>query len=866
MSLYGIDRALRKTLRPLMETIMGQKPILIWAIAYLVGLVLGNALMYFPMTLLGLGGIGAGIYFMRSRFSPLLRWDRFLVTAFFIFGAAHMLWTSDPSDNPDLSRFVGLESVLLQGQVDSPVSHRPGRSVDDTNSALIFVDAMNIQWDGIVHPVRGRVRLTAHGFDPNVSYGDIVQVTTMLRPITSFRNPGGFDYAKYMEREEILARAVIGRSEGFRILGHGGNPLLRQIYSWRDKIRSAIVQSMSPQGSAILQAMIIGESGFITERLRDIFMISGVVHILSISGSHLSLLALVIFSTTIGLLKCLPSHYLLFLGRYLQPPRIAAVLTFFAVVFYALLAGSQIATVRSLIMILVYLGSVWLMRQHDPLYSLSIAVLIVTLREPNGIFDISFQLSYGAILAIVLGIRVFQKSVGMNVTRDLSIKGGWRKIGMVCLVTAVAGIGTAPIVAHHFNQFSWVGVLANPVIMPIVGGLIVPLGLVSSVAVIVTGSTDLPFAGVQDFIIHHFVRIVEIFSKLPGAEIHVSSPPPSVIFLWYVASWFLLFFQADASRRLITGSLCFLMTVPWILGVGEMNKERFLRVSYLDVGQGDSALIEFPSGKTMLIDAGIRIGHFDAGRLAVAPYLWDRGISRIDFVVLSHPQVDHAGGLALILQKFEVGEVWTNGIVRDAVFFKRFVQTSKDRGIPVKVVERDMPDLKIADSTIQILHPGAELLSLSENDRSIVLRIRYGNQSFLFTGDIEAEAERWMIGSKLPLKSSVLKIPHHGSRSSIDPNFLIQVAPKMGVISAGAGNRYHHPAPETVEAYRLLGTHLFRTDIEGAVVFVTDGVTIDHATYSDYALETVSWGEGMFFLEWENLKKWLRVFVGSDPA
>ena len=382
-----------------------KRPLIIIAVAYLSGLVLGAAASNFPLMILLLIIVGAGVsdYGRRNWEWPskglILSWGLIL------FGIINLQRTLPVDRVDDLSRISMKEHVVVEGRIDKPLQHRPGR-INELDSTILIIDVGKVMIREKEQKVRGRLRLTVHGFIPEVEYGDQIAVRTRLRPLTSFRNPGGFDYAMYLKRRGIQARATVYRPEELKLIRSGGNPILKRIYLWREEIRSAMVRSLSAEASAILQAMVIGESGFLTPEIREAFMISGTTHILSISGSHLSLVALVVFSSSLWLIHHLPAGLFLRTGRIIHSKQLASVMTIPPVVFYALLAGGQIATIRSLIMILVYLGSLSLMRSHDPLNAVALAALVVTSRNPQAIYDISFQLSYGAVLAMTLAVRV----------------------------------------------------------------------------------------------------------------------------------------------------------------------------------------------------------------------------------------------------------------------------------------------------------------------------------------------------------------------------------------------------------------------------------------------------------------------------
>jgi competence protein ComEC len=820
------------------------RPLIIGAVSYLIGLVLGAAFTYFPLTVLlvAVAGMGVSIQLARIRYVPRgrLLWGGIMLLGGFV--TLQMSVSSRTAD--DLSHLVEQDRAVIRGSIVAPPRHRTD-VVEEVGTTVLLMGAKTAMINGIEHPSRGRIRVTVRGFDPEVEYGDEIMVRGRLRPPTGFRNPGGFDYAEYLSRQGIQAVATVRRPENLTRLHTGGSAVLRKIYAWRDEIREASIQSLSPEASAILQAMVIGETGSLTPEIREAFMASGTTHLLSISGSHLSLVATAVFAASLWLIRHLPAGLLLRMGRRLKPTQAAALWTIPPVVFYALLAGGQVATIRSLIMILVYLAAVGLVRDHDPLHALAAAFLLVTIPDPVAIFDISFQLSYGAVLAMVLIIK-----------REGS------KMKTAILLSVAAGISTAPLVAFHFNQLSWVGLVSNLIVVPFVGFVIVPIGLIGALWVIGTGSPGFPWVGGINGLIGLLMIMVRTFSHFPWAELHVPSPPVGVLALWYAAAGIVLL-KSNRVLRMGLPLFCLCLTLPWIIGIARADER--LRLAFLDVGQGDAALIEFPDGKTMLIDGGRRYGDFDVGRLAVAPYLWDRSVKNIDYMAVTHPQTDHVGGLISILQKFHVGAILTNGAKEGSDLFFDLIRLSKQNGVPVRAVHAGIPSLSIGGASVSILHPGDDSGS-GDNNRSLVIRIEYGRHSFLFTGDIEAPAERELAKKGDLLSSSVLKVPHHGSRTSIEPGFLLRACPRSAVISSGATNPYGHPAPETLAAYGLMNTRLYRTDREGAVIMSTDGRDLIISTYSDWKLAEVRLNREIAREEWNNWKKTARRWIGADPA
>ncbi|MBI3811803.1 MAG: DNA internalization-related competence protein ComEC/Rec2 [Nitrospirae bacterium] len=810
-----------------------ERPMAWAAICCLSGLILREIFTYFPLTVFGFAIIViVWIYVLHGREGRptglfllvaglvLLGMIRFQV-------AAPTLLADDPG------RFVRPEPLRVIGVVDEPLQHGP-------ESTLVILKVQSVLSEGGEHPVGGRLRLTVRDFVPDIEYGDLVSLETRLRPVAGLRNPGGFDYAAALQRDGIRATAVLHRPEVLTRLAAGGFAPLRRIYAWREQIRQRLDGSLSPVSSSILQSMLIGETGSLSPEVREAFMISGTTHLLSISGSHLAMVSFVVFWLSGRILKRMPVRWLLSSSRRLTVTRLSVLITLVPVIFYTLLAGAQVATVRSLVMILVYLAAVWFQRADDPLNALAVAALLLLLWQPQAVFSISFQLSYIAVLAMVLKgekqrlLRDNGSGTGED-TKDERSQIGllWEKVRAYLSMTFAAGVSTLPLTAYYFNQVAWVGFLSNLIIVPLVGMVIVPLGLACSVGAILFGSTSLPLAGLNDLLTRGLFSMIEWFARFPAAELHVPSPPVPVLMAVYLAGLLLLIVRGKQVRTWSAIGLCFLILTVWIARVWASHPDGRLRVTFLDVGQGDAAWIEMPDGKTMLMDGGGAYGNFDLGRLAVAPYLWNTGRYRIDYLVASHPQLDHMGGLGYLAKKFNIGEIWTNGLEKDADFYRRFREIVSAKAIPEKRITSDDRPLNLGGVRILPLHPEMADPDGPDNDQCLVIRMEYGKEAILFTGDIERAAERELLRWGDLLKTTVLKVPHHGSRTSIDPDFLSRVAPAVAVISVGAHNSYRHPSPETLAAYESKGARIYRTDRDGAVILETDGIRRTMRTVAD---------------------------------
>jgi competence protein ComEC len=682
-----------------------------------------------------------------------------------------------------------------------------------------------------------------------------------LRRPQQFRNPGAFQSADYREREGWSGVAGITDLTRVKKVGEGGIPFVRALYRWREKIRRAILIHLEGTPAALLMALIIGETGYLTDEIREVFSASGTTHILSISGSHLALVSFLIFGASRWLILHLPSPLLLRISLWKVPSQWAALVTAGPVIFYAFLAGGEVATLRSLTMILVYLFSIWINRSGDIKISLAFAALLIVLFHPQSVFDVSFQLSFLSVLSIALVIEWWGAAFSslpseMPLSRFQKYVAGPGK--RMLLSTIGATLGSAPLTLYYFHQFSWVGLIANFIIVPLAGWVIIPFGLISSVAALFLDE-GFPFSAWHQWLGMIYYRVTAFFAGFPGADFHFSSPPLLMVLLFYGVIFSLLARQASWKRLLPVTLVFFLFFLGW---EGIRRHPEMLRVTFIDVGQGDATLIEFPRGKTMLVDGGSG-GLFNIGKIAVTPYLQERRIGRIDYLVGTHPQMDHMGGLAYIVRKFSVGEVWTDGMTREVPFYRDFLTALDQKGLSSRKITRSVPPMEIDGCRVDFFNPseGADLNEKTLNNQSVVLRLSCpafgkGGVSFLLTGDIEMKGEEAILEKKVFLKSTFLKVPHHGSRTSSGKEFLSTVSPEVALFSVGAHNSYRHPHPEVLAAYEASGIKIYRTDRDGALIVEADagGEIPRIRSYREGAVDKIKWDD-FPGAEWKNITK-----------
>lgn len=821
-------------------------------LSYIYGIVAAGLFRYFPITvtilsaflLLMLIYLGKVKQQNEKQNYPLIL-SIVIISA--ITGFSYMLYKSGISGD-DISSFATGRKLTVIGMVDEPAKY-------SSSKVTAIVSALKIRRGEEEFNVSGRTKVSIYDPQAVLNYGDIIMVTGNLKLIRGFNNPGLFNYAKYIARQGIRTSLSVSRMESISKTGTGGNPLLRRIYKWRDKIRVCIAAGLPEPSAGILKAMIIGDTGTLTNEVRDKFNAAGVTHILSISGSHLGFVAFITFFIIRHMLiHLLPYKTLLRMSLYIIPSKVAALFTFVTVIFYTLLSGGEVATVRSLIMVIVYMTAILTEREDDAANTLVLAALLVLLWNPQALFDISFQLSYMAVLSMIITVKRFYKTESKE-ENPVWWKRYNKKLLLFTLLTLGATASTSPITAHYYNQITWTGLISNMIVVPFAGFMILPLGLITSLLTLILNTDVIPLAWLNNILLNLFYRIVEVFAQFPYSIIYTPSPGIVIIISLYLVMLSVLFYKNKYAQILLPVSILFILLSIGLNRYKDDNRNS-IRATFLDVGQGDSALIEFPDKKVMLIDGGGTFSEtFDIGRSVVAPYLWNSGIRKIDYIVSSHPQLDHIEGLYYVVDKFSIGEVWANGTANKAS--KEFNSIVERKGIREVIIDSTSEDLVIGGCKTNFLNPLKVKETSKINNLSIVMRLLCKDISLLFTGDIEASAMKDIAANGGSLESTVIKVPHHGSKGSVEDTFITSVKPHIAVISAGYQNPYHHPSTEAISAYENRGAVIYRTDLNGAVIIQHRDGRIKAITYEDTALREVDFNNtaSVFYTELSNIKK-----------
>lgn len=825
---------------------------------FVLGLLCGAQFSFFPLSVLVLlVGLAVG-FSIFERVGSIDSPSALALYSCLLAGVVYWSLTIPPSVSLQLSPPLH-ETVQasIVGRIVAPVQHGAGRQ-----TILVQTDEGDSE--------SRRIRLVWRDPGLTLHHGDRISFRGNLHGPRGSLNPGGFDYAAYLERQGIDMLATVSGAQAVTLVDAerptGLWSLWNRIDHWRTTIRAAAIKTLNQPTRGLFLGMIIGERGYLEPELQDWFMTTGTVHLLSISGSHLGLVALVVFWSVKRLLLWLPSTLLLTLSRRVTPSRIAILVAWPAVALYALLAGAELATVRSLVMITMAMVAMWLGYERHLGHAMAVALLVILLHDPRAIFDISFQLSFLSVLVMVRMI-VLSKSWNTDAAaidsrlRDRFIGHALKGLSMSAAVT----VATFPMVAFYFNQVPWMGSITNLLAVPFTGIVLVPLGLFSALWTIMTGAESLILGSAMERLFGLMVQGLQWCARFPGGEWHVAAPSIPTIVLFY-SVLLMASLQAIPWRVRVAGAGLTLALIGWWLSppLSQADGDHW-RVTFLDVGQGDSAVVELPDGQTLLIDGGARYERFDMGKHVIAPFLWNRGIHHISHVIGTHQQLDHVGGLIWVLRHMSVGTYWGGGIDRSEKFVEDLKAALHDRHIDQRTAVNGQDLLESGQCRVSILNPpdwstdheatqspSGTLL----NNLSIVSRLQCGTHSILFAADIETAGLRWLTkeGSQ-PV--TVMKVPHHGARSSLDQEWLRRLRPQYAVISVGAANPYRHPAESVLQAYRDQHVAVFRTDRDGAV-WITGRLSTSEFTVSrmrDLIVQPVDFPNCYWRCEYQNWRR-----------
>ncbi|MFQ5707628.1 MAG: DNA internalization-related competence protein ComEC/Rec2 [bacterium] len=703
-----------------------------------------------------------------------------------------------------ISKFTHLQQPVA---VSGLVVKYPERRLNKTN---LTVASQEIFARQRVFSTAGRILVSLPFDTTSIQYGDEVLIRGLLRLPRDRRNPGEFDYRAYLQSQGVFAVINLSRVHQIKVLSSGhGSWFVRQ---WVLPVKSYLdtfVERLPPREAALLRGLMIGERGEIPPPLKEAFAKLGVIHILAVSGLHVGFVML-IFMAFFGIVR-LP-----------YPARVLG--TLLCLLFYAYLTNLKPPVVRASVMGGLLLLGTALERKTDVFNTLSLAALVILIFNPLELFQSGFQLSFAAVASIVyLYPRLKAFGTVQGIFKQCGRHPMVRYLLELLLVSAAAFLGTLPFTVLYFNRLPNFSLLANLVVVPLAFCGLASTAVAATVHLLLPGLAQIYLAAAW-FFIHTMLEFVEWASALPGASWQIYRLPWTLAFGYFIALILISNIQHRKTKFLLLCSALLLANLlVWNSAAGNAHD---LQVIFFDVGQGDAALLTLPDGRHLMVDGGPRGRNYDAGKWVIAPYLKREGIEKIDALVLSHADTDHLGGFPYILRHFQVNQVWDNGLGKHSRIYRDYLGLVDSLHIRRRILSAGDVVADFEPVQILVLHPCENFLrdkNVPINDASLVLKVSYGEEDLLFLGDVEMDAEHQIAKYGDLLASEVVKVAHHGSKTSSSPELLKQIQPRLAIISVGEMNKFGHPSAEVLARLSQNHAKILRTDRDAAVILTIDG-------------------------------------------
>jgi competence protein ComEC len=721
-----------------------------------------------------------------------------------------------PSNGISLLRsYNGFGAVEIKGII----SHDPESS---STQNRLYLSASAIFTDGHWTKITGTALLFVPLY-PEYRYGENILVEGIIEDTFSLDNA---EYTAYLARQDVFSFMEYPE---ITVTGYSGNAFLSWLYSTKQAINRSLARILPEPQAALAQGIVTGSRSNIPVNLKEAFSSTGTTHLLAISGVNLTIVAGILSTWA---LRIIGRRYHIYIW-------ITACIVF----LYSWLTGLQPPVVRAAVMVSFFLAANLFGRQKSGIIALLLTAVIMTAINPELLFDASTQMSFLAMTGLIIITPSLQQG-GQNIVERIVPDNKFRVYleGGIDSLTISLGamITTWPLVAYYFDVFSWIGPLATFLALPVIPAIIITSMIAGGLGLFVFPLAQI--AGMLAWLpLSYLLLVVTSLARLPGITVETKGLSLKIIILYYSLLVLVVLCRKEYRRLVLVAaflrpylsrfpvkwmlvSLAAITLLVWSFALTIPDEN--VHVSFLDVGQGDAILIE-KGTQQILVDGG---PNPQATILALSKKIpfWDR---HIDMLVLTHPDTDHLGGFREILDRYRISYILSDNLTNDSPLYQNWLEIIFEKQI-LSLPACAGQKISIGkDISISVLNPKDTQPTTSNidiNDRSVVLQIQAGKISFLLTGDLGTNGEKELMRGRVSLKSTILKVGHHGSASSTSNDFLKIVSPDIAVISAGQNNHYGHPNPQVYQSLQqqLGENNIFRTDRDGTIEFITNGTRL----------------------------------------
>ena len=659
------------------------------------------------------------------------------------------------------------------------------------------------QKDSLHSNEKYNIRLLFDGV-PDFKNGDTLSVFGTILPIGEKRNPYEFDYKSYLSQRNIHVQLKVDDITGISAL----NEKLNWAW-WQNKASLKIEEFYKAHTAPLAKALLLGFKQDLEQETRQAFARAGLSHIMAVSGLHVGFIVA-------------PLWFLIPTIRQWKYGKVLGILLLGTILFlYAGITGFTVSVLRaSVTALFLTIGKLY-NKSSKSINLTAAAAVCILIYDPTELFSIGFQLSFSAVFIILLVLPTLQHWL------PLWLRVQWyAKPLMVVIVSIVVQFGLYPLQVFYFGEISVISPVANALFVPFLG-VLVPLailGLLISVAVPSLGFwLSQPFDAFLSAMNSFVLSVANIqWAWFETELLSVLMFPFWLFLIWTIASWRV----PDLKWKIFAATL-FLGCAVQLSAFISSSTRGELTVTYFDVGQGDAALIQTPNQKTILVDAGVWSPGYNSGKSVIIPHLKAQGISKLDAVVLSHPHADHIGGILDIMDAVAIDTIYNSGFEYESNLYQSYIRKAEELEIPIKSVragERLFIDPAIL---ALILAPEGGKFNSDPNQHSVVLEVIYGETEFLFTGDAgEDQEERLLENYAALVDTDVLKVGHHGSKTSSGIEFMEITTPEMAVVSLAQQNKFRHPHTEAMQRVTEFSESLLFTSLDKAIILKSDGENI----------------------------------------